>query len=653
MTDTLNESPRMDDDRGDIAKRLDQIDAALDGHFGKWLTEARESYNFVAGRQWDQEDIDMMRESNRIPVTFNRIETTIDAVSGAEIMGRQEVTYLPREVDDSGVSDVLSQGAQYVRQQCDAEDEESDAFRDTLISGVGVTQTRPDYNEDPDGKIIIERVDPLEVLFDPSASKANYVDARYLRRKKRLSREEAAALFGDDDDVFGYVPGDSNDSAQNPIIDNPRDQYAVGDHVEGEDSDDVLVCEYQWIEDDVYHRVATPEGYLELDEEGLEQAAEEDPMVYDRSVRQTRRKYRKAFRVEGHIRDVQDIEAGDFTYKAITGKRDRNDGVYYGLVRPMKDPQRYANKFRSSMIDQYVKSAKGGVMMEEGAVGDIREFEESWAKNDAITLVPNGSLSSPGGPRIQQKPMSQMSQVLPAMIADSDAAIRDVTGVNLEILGMADRQQAGVLEHQRKQAAYGILSAFFNAQRRYRKLQGRLLLTMMRLYLPEGMMVRIQTEGQQKYVKMAYLPETAKYDIIVDEAPNSPNQKERTFAILSQFQGLLGEAPPAVLAEMVRYSPLPASVAEKIAAEINPPPQPPGPEQQMAQALQLEGAKQEVRKTASDASKNEADTVLKQSEARQTDAQAAKDLTEQMRNEAEAAALMTVANLGGQPGRNG
>lgn len=652
MTDTLNESPRFDDDRGDIEKRLDLIDAALDGHYAKWITESRESYNFVAGRQWDQVDIDLMQESGRIPVTFNRIETTIDAVSGAEIMGRQEVTYLPREVDDSGVSEVLSQGAQYVRQQCDAEDEESDAFRDTLICGVGVTQTRPDYSEDPDGKIIIERVDPLEVLFDPSSSKANYVDARYLRRKKRMSREEAAALFGDEADL-GYVPGDSNEESQNPIIDNPRDQYAVGDHVDGEDSDDVTVCEYQWIEDEVYHRVATPEGYLELDEFGLEEAAVEDPMIYDRSVRQTRRKFRKAFRVEGSVRDVQDIEAGDFTYKAITGKRDRNDAVYYGLVRPMKDPQRYANKFRSSMIDQYVKSAKGGVMMEEGAVGDIREFEESWAKNDAITLVPNGSLSSPGGPRIQQKPISQMSQVLPAMIQDSDAAIRDVTGVNLEILGMADRQQAGVLEHQRKQAAYGILSAFFNAQRRYRKLQGRLLLTMMRLYLPEDMMVRIQQQGQQKYVRMAYLPETAKYDIIVDEAPNSPNQKERTFAILSQFQGLLGEAPPAVIAEMVRYSPLPASVSEKIASEINPPPQPPSPQQQMAEQLQMRGAVAAVRKEEGDASKAEADTVLKQAQARQTDAEAAKDLTERMRAEAEAAALMTVANLGGQPGRNG
>jgi len=644
-----SQGPRFDDDSDALQKRLDQYDAEL-SHYAKWETESRESYAFVAGRQWDPKDIDLMQESNRIPVTFNRIETTIDAVSGAEIMGRQEVTYLPRTVEDSGVTDVLSQGAQYVRQNCDAEDEESDAFRDCLICGVGWTQTRPDYSVEEDGEIVIERVDPLEILADPTSSKANYADMRFLRRKKRMSRDAVEALFGDDDyQAFG---GEEDEGAQDPIIDNPRDQYAVGDVVEA--SDDLIVCEYQWFEETPYHRVSMAEGTLELDEEGLEAAAVDDPTIYDRAVRQTRRVYRRAFRVSGQIKAPQDIKVNAFTYCAITGKRDRNEKVYYGLVRPMKDPQRYSNKFRSSMIDQYVKSAKGGVMAEEGAVDDVRAFEESWAKNDAITWVPPGTLSNASGSKIEQKPVSMMSPALPAMIADSDNAIRDVTGVNLEILGMADRQQAGVLEHQRKQAAYGILSAFFNSARRYRKIQGRLLLTEMREYLPEDMLYRIVGEdGQGKYVPMAYLPDTVKYDVIVDEAPTSPNQKERVFAILSQFQGMLSEASPEILSELVRYSPLPAAVSEKLAKLISPPPSPPDPAQVAQQALMVEGAKQEVRKTAADAGNKEADTALKQAETQKTGMEAARDLTETLRNEAEAELMNTVANIGGQAGVSG
>ena len=644
-----NEGPQFDREQDDLTKRLDQYDAEL-SHYAKWETESRDSYAMVAGRQWDQKDIDAMQDSNRLAVTFNRIETTIDAVSGAEIMGRQEVTYLPRTIEDSGVTDVLSQGAQYVRQNCDAEDEESDAFRDCLICGVGVTQTRPDYSEEEDGQIVIERVDPLEILFDPTSSKANYADARFLRRKKRMSRDAVIALFGEDDGP-SYGGDDDNDSGE-PIIDNPRDQYATGDQVEN--SDDVIVCEYQWFEEEAYHRVSTPAGNLELDEMGLDQAAEEDPTIYDRAVRQTRRKYRRAFRVMGRIKDPQDIKVNAFTYCAITGKRDRNEKVYYGLVRPMKDPQRYSNKFRSSMLHQYVNSSKGGVMMEKGAVDDIREFEDSWAKNDAVTFVPDGSLSNMGGARIQQKPISQMSPALPAMIADSDNAIRDVTGVNLEILGMADRQQAGVLEHQRKQAAYGILSAFFNSARRYRKIQGRLLLSEMREYLPPDMLVRIVgDDGQARYVPMAYQDDTMKYDVIVDEAPTSPNQKERVFAILSQFQGMIAESSPEIMAELIKYSPLPAAVSEKLAKLLNPPPAPPSPEEQMQQGLMVAGAQQEVRKVAAEAGNKEADTALKVSETRKTDAEAARDLTEALRQEAEAELMNTVANIGGQAGVSG
>jgi hypothetical protein len=49
---------------------------------------------------------------------------------------------------------------------------------------------------------------------------------------------------------------------------------------------------------------------------------------------------------------------------------------------------------------------------------------------------------------------------------------------------------------------------------------------------------------------------------------------------------------------------------------------------------------QSVRKTASEATKNEA-------QAQQSDAEAARDLTEAMRNDAEASLMQTVTNLSG------
>ena len=620
----------------DLSAKLTQWKADCEAHWSTWRSEAREDYDFVAGRQWATEAIAEMEEQNRIPVTFNRVETTIDAVSGAEIMGRQEVTYLPRTVEDTGVNDVLNQGSQWLRQSCDAEDEESEACRDVLICGVGWTETRVSYDEEPDGQLVVERCDPLQFWVDPSSRKANFADRRYQIREIPMSRDEAKEEFGDE---INFDQPDSTDYRQPTVVD-PNVRYKNGE-ADDQGENEVQVCEFQWFETYDVHRISTPEGQedIELEAEEYEALVEQTGAEVP-SVRQKRRRYMKCFLIGGDVHGLEEIEVGDFTYTAMTGKRDRNKGTYYGLVRPMKDPQRYANKFFSSMLEQFIKGAKGGVMAEAGAVEDQRQFEDSWAQTDAITWVPNGSLSNN---RIQEKPNQPISPALPPMLEFSISSIRDVTGVNLELLGMADRQQPGVLEHQRKQAAYGILSAFFNAFRRYRKIQGRLWLKMMQEYLPPDQLVRIVGEdGEAKYVPLALDPNQTRYDVIVDEAPTSPNQKERVFAILTQFQGMLADAPPEILAELIKYSPLPAALSEKLAKALMTPP-PPDPMAQQQAQLGMQGMQQEVRKTASEATKNEA-------QAQQSDAEAARDLTEAMRNEAEATLMQTVTNLaGGDP----
>ena len=129
-----------------------------------------------------------MQALSRIPIVFNRIAPTIDAVSGAEIGNRQQVQYFPRQVGDTAIDDILTQGAEWIMDECEGNEEDSDAFRDALICGVGVTETRPDF--DKDSRITKERVDPLEVNWDPSSRKACFADARYLRRKRPMSTRQ-------------------------------------------------------------------------------------------------------------------------------------------------------------------------------------------------------------------------------------------------------------------------------------------------------------------------------------------------------------------------------------------------------------------------------------------------------------------------------
>src|SRR5690349_14952493 len=73
----------------------------------KWRDNAREDYDFVAGNQWDQNDIDKLTEEQRPVITFNRVGPIVDAVSGQEINNRQEVKFFPRTIGKAGVNEVL------------------------------------------------------------------------------------------------------------------------------------------------------------------------------------------------------------------------------------------------------------------------------------------------------------------------------------------------------------------------------------------------------------------------------------------------------------------------------------------------------------------------------------------------------------------
>src|SRR6056300_1353576 len=73
-----------------------------------WRVEAKEHYDAYAGRQWTQDEQAAMEEELRQAVTFNRIGPLVDAVVGYQINNRQEVRYLPRQIGDTQVSEVLT-----------------------------------------------------------------------------------------------------------------------------------------------------------------------------------------------------------------------------------------------------------------------------------------------------------------------------------------------------------------------------------------------------------------------------------------------------------------------------------------------------------------------------------------------------------------
>lgn len=579
-----------------IAARLQ----AAKSHQEGWRTDARDDYAYVAGDQWTESDKQRLRDQLRPVITFNRIAPIIDSVAGTEVTNRQEVRYIPRQAGDVGVNELLTGAALWVRDQCDAEDEESDAFWDTLVCGMGWTETRLSYEQDPDGMILVERVDPLEMYWDPAARKRNLDDARWLIRVRTIGEDEFKRMWPDAAEMLGApsTGGEPDGGHRKPRVVNPRLFYdSDDDRPEGmAEQGGYIVTEFQRKESVPFWRAVDPATgqiaeFADDQWKVISARLKKLGIPAPQAVRQHRIRVKRAFMCGGML--LEDADAPDpkaFTYQPITGKRDRNKGVWYGLVRSMKDPQQWANKWLSQTLHIMNSTAKGGVMATKDAVPNVRRFEEDWAKPEAVTWVTDPA-------KIIPKPTGQFPQGTVNLTEFAIGSIRDVSGVNLEMLGLANRDQPGVLEYQRKQAALVVLGTLFDSLRRYRKQQGRVLLHMISTYISDGRLIKVATEGTERYVPLVHKPDTLTYDVIVDDAPNSPNQKERTWQIMQGFLPMLQKMPipPQIWAEVLRASPLPSSFTDKVIQYMQQaaqqPPKP-DPRVQQAQAeLQMRGQK--------------------------------------------------------------
>jgi hypothetical protein len=167
----------------------------------------------------------------------------------------------------------------------------------------------------------------------------------------------------------------------------------------------------------------------------------------------------------------------------------------------------------------------------------------------------------------------------------------------MEMIAQQQQDQAAILEMQRKQQGMTVLAELFDAKRQYQKQQGRLMLWMVITFIADGRLVRIGGPDYQQYVPFIHDQGLAEYDVIVDEAPSSPNMQERVWAMIMQMFPVLRtmQMPPQAMLELMRYAPFPAPLIEKLSRIMQQQAQRPTPQMQLMQATaqQKQSAAQE------------------------------------------------------------
>ncbi|MBS0243792.1 MAG: hypothetical protein JSS20_16580, partial [Proteobacteria bacterium] len=519
-----------------------------------------------------------------VPVTFNKTSTFIKMIAGLEINGRHEIVYLPRGTDEGVIilNEDLTQASKWMADQCDAEDHESAAFRDLSTCGMGWTESRLDYEIEADGMYAEEQIDPLDMYWDRAARKKNLSDAQRVARVRKMRLEDARALaealgvedFTDSDLDASWAIGVDQKAVK------PAEEIrlktghgnAYQEGINGADpNSEVHIVQFQWWEREPYYRIAHPATGEEMEMHpdefkalNAEAVARNIKLTYARQVRKV---YKQAFvggRVlsVGPIADAHGESLDRFTLQCMTGELHRSKGTFFGLVRLMKDPQMWSNKLFSQVMHILNTTAKGGILAEKGAFPDIREAQRTFARPDAITIVEDRAIQDG---RIMQKPGVGLAAPFISLMDRTDRIMYDCTGINVELMGMRDAQQPGILEAQRKQAGMTILATLFDARKTYLKNVGRIRMHYIQKFLSDGRLMRVAGNDGMFAKRLIRDRVAGKHDVEVSDAPTSPDVKSQTWAMLTQLLPFFkGNMTPTVAGIFLDNSPLPSKTVQQL-----------------------------------------------------------------------------------------
>lgn len=606
-------------------------------------------------------------EKKRALIQFNKVMPFVDAVAGFMTQNRRQAKYvarIPFAPKQEAYSTHANAVSNYVRGHANADQLETEQDQDMLICGYGAVDTDISYIQGnattcPNGEILIQRLDPRTTWWDPIAKRKNISDARWVGYWQDYDIEDALALFPDSDkSEFGDAV--ENDDTENYYYDpygGRFDKVSYDTSLEWTNKDEQLVrvYNYQWFEYEKYYQADNPiyqfqnpqsvqlatmqmRAIVEA-QEGFSDMFTFDPtakiLTFDRTIKADlvdifgkfiqpvefiRKRYHTAI-VSGKtvFKSFSSICQQDFSIQFKTGTYDPTRKIWIGMVNNMMEPQLYYNKSLTELMFMIASNSKGGVIVEKGAVDDIQEFEQKYASTTAVLEVNEGA-NSKG--MIQPKGQNIPTTGLDGLLVLTDACIADAAGVDKSFLGSNEnKQETGILFRRRIRQVVSTLAKYFDSITLYQKNNARLMLDYIRVWSEnnEGALIELTDEnGNYNTQELSQEPFMCEYGVTIQEAPQTPEDKEETAEMISTIGDKVAPINPQgamkIYAVAVKSLNLDAEdkkqIIEALTSQEQIDPQEYEQLKQQVQLLSSETSKADVQNKLAAADKYSADALL-------------------------------------------
>lgn len=483
-------------DDGKLKKCCALFEQAVD-HHAKAHEEAHRGARFYHNTncegQWEQGDLDVLRQNERLALTFNVLKTKIDTFLGMyadserlPVVSASGQDRLAAEILDA-IKTQLLEDANY----------ESLAMRQIKTGTIeGECDMHIEFVPSEDGpnwvKVVLWRLMPYEVLWDPASVEPDRSDARRCWWFRWLDEDEFKRAYPDFADEWTSL------STKN--LDDPLSSTAWKSELSVSDT-----RTYNTYSSD-YQRDRAGQFYFDYKQNKIRVIRYEYKIYEEKSYAvdgdtgdkleitspDIRKRMKNAIALGVNIEIVDSMvevtkvcefigstilaefdEAGPFNGFSIIPycyEVDEETGTAYGLPRNLFDPQMELNKSRSLDLELSAQATLPGTTAEEDAIPDKRLYERERRRPNGIAIVANGALSTDGRRVIEREatpPNAMNAQRTQAAME----LMNEVSGIpSNAVLMPAEQQQAGVTVairwHKSRQTVSSPFSHFEIAQRK-------------------------------------------------------------------------------------------------------------------------------------------------------------------------------------------
>lgn len=411
--------------------------------------------DFYDSIQLDDEEMAILQERQQPVLIYNIVKNNINWILGTEKRARVDYKILPRTKDDTRGAKTKTKVFKYIEDCADAPYHLSAAFADAVKAGIGWMDTGIKMNGDSP---IFEKHEPWRNMwFDHLGKSLDGSDWRYEIREKWVDLDVTQELFPDFkkaletiangvNSLYPHMPDDTDveDEASEFDLESSIDAALYGNFGGARERVKLIEMWYRKpgrIQTMKMVDKSTPYGALDgapfrEDEEEYQYLVKNGYFKVNESFRMVIRQAIWAGRT--YLQDIMSpYNHWCLPIIPLFCYRRSRDGMPYGVIRDIRDPQRDLNMRKSKSL--FLLNAKQ-VEYEKGVVDDVVKLHQEINRPDGQIELAEGALS---GNKFRRVDHVQEVQWNVEMARDAERFVDSVSGVTQQNKGVTDRDLSG------------------------------------------------------------------------------------------------------------------------------------------------------------------------------------------------------------------